>query len=515
MKKLILCSSILILFASCQKNQPSETETVTDKEKYRPGYHFTPEKNWINDPNGLVYYEGEYHLFYQYNPYANTWGHMSWGHAVSKDLLHWQHLAVALEEYPDPPTGDSTMIFSGTAVIDKNNTSKLCDGKDCMIAIYTSNLHKDNQGLTQHQSLAYSNDKGRSWKRYDKNPVLDIKRKDFRDPKVFWYEPQQKWVMVLVIPDVYKVRFYESKNLLEWKQLSEFGPLGDTTRIWECPDLYELPIETNPGKTKWVLSLSGGHPQGPKFVGMQYFVGQFDGTSFTPDDPKQPASYVDYGKDFYAGIVYNNIPKEDGRTIMIGWVNNWTYANQIPTSVWRGAMSVPRKLSLKETENGIRLIQSPINEIASLRGEEVTDSLASESSAEIELELNTERSEEVGIKLFKSVGEETIIGYRVKDQVLFLDRTKSGNVNFNPDFASIEEVKLKPMNGKIKLHIFIDQSIIEVFANDGEATISDYVFPETLTSGQAGADYNIETYSKGGSRAPVFKLWKIKSVWTN
>ncbi len=505
--KIIFSLPIVILLAACQSDKRAQQETNYQPEKYRPAYHFTPEKNWINDPNGLVYYKGEYHLFYQYNPYGNKWGHMSWGHAVSNDLLHWKHLPVALEEYPDPLTGDSTMIFSGTAVIDKN-TSGLCEGKDCMIAIYTSNVHKDNQGLTQHQSLAYSNDKGRTWKRYYKNPILDIKRKDFRDPKVFWYEPQQKWVMALVIPDLFKVRLYESKNLLEWKQLSEFGPLGDTTRIWECPDLYELPIDNQPGKTKWVLSLSGGHPQGSKFVGMQYFIGHFNGKNFVADDLKQPALYIDHGKDFYAGIVYNNMPIEDGRTIMIGWVNNWTYANQVPTSPWRGAMSLPRTLSLKETEMGLRLIQTPIKEIESLRTEMMTDTISLESSVEIELELNVDPSQEEGIRLFESEGEETVIGYRAADHILFLDRRKSGNVNFNPDFASIEEVSIMSVNKKIKLRIFVDQSIIEVFANDGEATITDYVFPES-------SSYKIETYNKGGAPAPLFKLWKLKSVWGN
>ncbi len=507
MKKIIVYSVILICVARCQSKKSTENEMSNYTEKYRPAYHFTPEKNWMNDPNGLVYYQGEYHLFYQYNPYGNTWGHMSWGHAISKDLLQWEQLPVALEEYPDALTGDSTMIFSGTALVDKNNTSGLCEGKDCLIAIYTSHVHKNGEGKTQHQSLAYSNDKGLTWKRNDKNPILDIQRKDFRDPKVFWYEPQQKWVMATVIPDLYKVRFYESKNLLEWKQLSEFGPLGDTSRIWECPDLYELPIENNPGKTKWVLSLSGGHPQSPKFVGMQYFVGRFDGTNFTPDDPQQSAIYVDHGKDFYAGIVYNNIPKSDERTIMIGWVNNWTYGGQLPTSPWRSAMSLPRVLTLKETESGLRLIQTPITEIANLRTEMIIDSTFSIGTAEIELDLDTENSEEIGIRVFKSGDEQTVIGYRIKEQILFLDRRNSGNVNFNPDFASIEEVKLKPVDGKIKLHIFIDQSIIEVFANDGEATISDYAFPEQL-------DYKIETYSKGG-KAPLFKLWKLKSVWSN
>ncbi len=506
MKKITLYSAILICFASCQSKMSTENDMANYSEKYRPAYHFTPEKNWMNDPNGLVYYEGEYHLFYQFNPYGNTWGHMSWGHAISKDLLQWENLPVALEEYQDPLTGDSTMIFSGTALVDKNNTSGLCQGKDCLIAIYTSHVHKNGEGKMQHQSLAYSNDKGRTWKQYSKNPILDIQRKDFRDPKVFWYEPQQKWVMATVIPDLYKVRLYESKNLLEWKQLGEFGPLADTSRIWECPDLYELPIIGSEGKTKWVLSISGGHPQGPKFVGMQYFVGQFDGTNFTPDDPNQSALYLDHGKDFYAGIVYNNIPKKDGRTIMIGWVNNWTYGGQLPTSPWRSAMSLPRVLSLKETESGFRLIQTPIEEITKLRTEIITDSISSTGAAEIEIDLDTENSLEIGIRVFKSSDEQTIIGYRTKDQVLFLDRRNSGHVSFHPDFASIEEVKLKPANGKIKLHIFIDQSIIEVFANNGEVTISNYAFPEK-------GEYKIETYSQGG-KAPTYKLWKLKSVWS-
>ena len=242
-----------ITLLSCVKGKRYKTpplDSLYYAENHRPQFHFSPVKNWINDPNGLVYYEGEYHMFYQFNPYGNTWGHMSWGHTVSKDLVHWEHLPVALEEYQDPATGDSTMIFSGTVVVDRNNSSGLCDGKDCLVAIYTSNVHKDNQGITQHQSLAYSNDQGRTWERYEKNPILDIHRKDFRDPKVFWYEPKQHWVMALVIPDQYKVRLYTSKNLIDWSQLSEFGGMGDTARIWECPDLYELPIDNESGKTK-------------------------------------------------------------------------------------------------------------------------------------------------------------------------------------------------------------------------------------------------------------------------
>ncbi|HNV28255.1 MAG TPA: glycoside hydrolase family 32 protein, partial [Cyclobacteriaceae bacterium] len=347
-----------IYLSGCKSEQSSD---LVIQEKYRPQFHFTPEKNWINDPNGLVFYEGEYHLFYQYNPFGTMWGHMSWGHAVSRDMINWEHLPIALEEYLDPTTGDSTMIFSGTAVVDYTNTSGLCEGKDCMIAIYTSNLHKDNQGLRQHQSLAYSNDKGRTWKWYDKNPILDIQRKDFRDPKVFWYEPQQKWVMALVIPDLYVVQLYESKNLLKWDLMSEFGKVGDTLRIWECPDLYELPIEGQE-KTKWVLSLSGSHPAGPTFVGMQYFVGDFDGKTFSSE--QTTPLYLEHGKDFYAGIVFNNMKN---RAVMLGWVNNWTYGNQIPTKIWRGAFSIPRELTLVETTKGLRLSQHPVAEFNALR----------------------------------------------------------------------------------------------------------------------------------------------------
>ncbi len=503
--KLLLVGLFALTLFSCSKSKiPDMTNDSTYySEKYRPQFHFSPEKNWTNDPNGLVYYDGEYHLFYQYNPYGNTWGHMSWGHAVSKDLLHWEHLPIALSEYLDPATGDSTMIFSGTVVVDKNNSSGLCTGKDCMVAIYTSHVHKDNQGLVQHQSMAYSNDKGRTWKRYNKNPILDIQRKDFRDPKVFWHEPQQAWIMLLVIPDLFKVRFYKSTNLKEWTQLGEFGDIGDTTRIWECPDMYELPIENEAGKKKWVLSLSGSHPAGPAFVGMQYFIGEFDGTTFKADDPKQPPLYVDYGKDFYAGIVFNNIPKEDDRTIMIGWANNWTYGNQIPTSPWRSAMSIPRELSLKKMAKGFRLIQHPIKAISSIRGEDIKDlSSILKQSFELEIAINVSEGKESGV-ILKNTDSYTKIGYNSSSHEVFINRTMSGDVSFNKDFASIDRVKTEPTDGKIKLHVFFDYSIIEIFANDGEATICEQVFP----------DPGPTIVSSFGADSVTITGWEIKSTW--
>ena len=508
--RLLIVSFIAALLFSCVKS-PRRHGPIKDSlyysEDHRPQFHFSPPTQWMNDPNGLVYYEGEYHLFYQYNPYGPTWGHMSWGHAVSKDLLYWEHLPIALEEYTDPATGDSTMIFSGTVVVDKNNSSGLCDGKDCLVAIYTSNVHKNNEGIVQHQSLAYSNDNGRTWERYSKNPILSIQRKDFRDPKVFWYEPQQRWIMALVIPDLYKVRFYKSTNLLDWTQASEFGRIGDTTRIWECPDLYALPVENHPGKSKWVLSLSGGHPQGSAFAGMQYFVGEFDGTTFTPDDPKQLPLYVDYGKDFYAGIVFNSLPKEDSRTIMIGWVNNWTYGNQLPTAPWRGAMSIPRELSLKETDGGIRLIQRPIQTIHLLRGNEIIDLSENwNNELEVGIEFDPTNSSEAGIKILKNENEETLVGYNTKTQEVFIDRTHASDAGVPKDFNSIERVSVKPVDGKIKFHLFIDQSIVEVFVNDGEKVLTEQVFPKHKKSG-------LLTYSDNGRTTFTVLAWRMRSIW--
>lgn len=395
--------------------------TAKTDYSYRPQYHFSPSKNWTNDPNGLVYYEGEYHLFFQYNPYGNKWGHMSWGHAVSKDLIHWDELPVAIEEYKDA-AGDTVMIFSGSAVVTG----------DTIAAIYTS--HKPTR---QNQSIAFSVDKGRTFKRYENNPVLDIGRKDFRDPKVFWYEQQKKWVMAAVVPDQHKVNLYESKDLRNWNFMSDFGKVGDTTKIWECPDLFPL-------SNKWVLLVSNSHPQGGPFVGMQYFVGGFDGTTFTVDDPSRYPLYVDYGKDFYAGVTFNNEPK--GKRIMIGWANNWAYAGDLPTNPWRGAMSMARELSL---DPEMKLRQVPITDMT-----RISKSLAPADTIHV---------------------SGCVIGY--ESDSVYLDRRNAGNTSFNKNFPSIETAPARLLDGKVKLDIYFDQSIIEIFINDGEAVISDQVFP--------------------------------------
>ena len=500
MKLVSLLSGIALLcLGACSPTK--ELVEVPYQELYRPQFHFTPAINWTNDPNGLVYYDGEYHLFYQYNPFRSTWGHMSWGHAVSKDLLHWEHLPIALHEYLDPRTDDSTMVFSGTVVIDKNNTSGLCSGKECMVAIYTSHVHSKGQTVVQHQSLAHSNDKGRTWTRYDKNPVLDMELKDFRDPKVFWFEPEQKWVMAVVVPDQYVVRFYESKNLLSWTQTGEFGKKGDIRKIWECPDLYEVPVEDKPNQKKWVLSLSCSHPQGQSFVGMQYFVGSFDGKTFQPDEQDVKTRYVDYGKDFYAGIVYNNYVTESGSPVMIGWANNWAYGASIPTEPWRSAMSIPRELSLRDTPDGMQLVQKPISATSTLKGEAVSVNFEG-NNLWLEVEIEAGKSDDAGIRILKGGISETVIGYRSSNHSVYMDRTRSGFVSFHPDFASEESTVIEPINGKIQLEILVDESIVEVFVNGGLRTISDQVFPSE-------AELKTEIFGAGVS----VKGWKMKSAW--
>jgi fructan beta-fructosidase len=271
-----------------------------DTEPFRPQFHFSPARNWMNDPNGLVYYKGEYHLPYQYNPFGDEWGHMSWGHAVSRDLVRWQHLTIAI------PEANGVMVFSGSAVVDWNNSSGLCTGstltdRSCLIAIYTRYTGKE-----QNQDLAYSNDRGRTWTRYPGNPVIDLHLADFRDPKVC-DEPRHRWVMVTALSPQHKLRFWGSTDLKHWTALSDFGPADAVGGNWECPDLFQLPVEGEPGQTRWVLSVNvnpGGVAGGS---GDQYFVGRFDGTHFTNENPSAQALWADYGKDFCASTSFSDI----------------------------------------------------------------------------------------------------------------------------------------------------------------------------------------------------------------
>jgi levanase len=809
------------------------------EELYRPQYHFTPAKNWMNDPNGLVYYKGEYHLFYQHNPFGNTWGHMSWGHAVSRDLVHWEHLPVAI------PEEGSEAIFSGSAVVDRENTTGFgTRNNPAMVAIYTSAYPGK-----QAQSLAYSTDRGRTWTKYAGNPVLDINSGEFRDPKVFWYAPERKWVMAVVKALEHKVQLYSSPDLKTWKHMSDFGPANAVGGAWECPDLFPLAVDGDRKNTKWVLLVSmnpGGIAGGS---GMQYFVGDFDGTTFTadnvlgaytppagqvlqdfesgsygdwvatgtafgagpaqgnvppqggvtgyqgsglansfhnedrgtgrltspeftitqtylnfligggnhPHDPAtvdgpppagtvfadfegdtygagwtatgtfagtrppagtigdqqpvsgyegsqlvntfidhdngtghitspefivtndyinfllgggnhpypggtgnpptavnlivdgnvvrtatgqdgealnwtnwnvsdfkgktaridivdentggwghinadqfvfsdQPAfprsvetavnllvdgevvrtatgsnsegldwtswdlrdligetariqlvdantggwghlladhfmfasepalsvlersSWVDYGKDFYAAVTYNDAP--GGRRIAIGWMSNWNYAGATPTSPWRSAMSVPRELGLETIDGTPQLVQEPVRELRSLRSgwparhgryavPEGTTSLPVGGKAlEIMADLDLGDAERAGFKVRTGDGEETVVGYDAERQQVYVDRTRSGDIGFSRDFPGVQRAPLAARDGTVQLHILVDWSSVEVFADRGQRVITDLIFPKPESDG-------LQVFAEGG-RAGVERLrvWRMRSAWT-
>ncbi|MCU0467496.1 MAG: glycoside hydrolase family 32 protein [Arcicella sp.] len=468
----------IVVFSQAQKETPH----------WRPAYHFSPPKNWTNDPNGLLYFQGEYHLFYQHNPYENKWGHMSWGHAVSKNLVDWEHLPLAIPE-------DSVWIFSGSTVIDKQNSSGFQTGTEpCMVALYTADYH---DGKKEAQYLAYSNDRGRTWIKYAGNPVIDLQMKDFRDPHVIWHGPSQQWVMSVVFPKEYKVVFFTSKNLKNWTRSGEFGNQGEVRKIWECPALIELPISDNPLKTKWLLFISTNGVI-EKFEGMQYFVGDFDGSTFKNDNSPETKLYIDFGKDFYAAIPYTDAP--DSQKIILGWMSNWQYAGDLPTFPWKGQMSIPRTISLKQTLEGLRLFQEPIHTLKPkkdfltfekenfvLSKEKQLDGmkLFAKNSYMVEVEFNAKSAHNFGVKVAqlkdkknpKVTLQETIVGYNLTTQQLYIDRTKSGKM-FKENFASVEKVKLPLKNKTLKMKILVDKSSVEVFGNDGEVAITSLIFPD-------------------------------------
>lgn len=432
------------------------------QERFRPQYHFTPNKNWTNDPNGLIYYNGEYHLFFQYNPFGNKWGHMSWGHAVSKDMIRWKELAVAI------PEEKTFSIFSGSAVMDPFFTSGFGKekGKAPMVAIYTADVPYTNQS----QHLAYSLDSGRTFTKFSGNPVLDLDKKDFRDPKVFWHAPTQKWIMLVMWPHEKKVQFYGSKTLKAWTHLSDFGPAGDTTGIWECPDLFRVPIVGSPGKYKWVFMMSPS-PY------MQYFVGEFDGTRFISESDSTKIFRPDYGPDYYAAITFNNLPLNND-PVSIGWANNWNYAGDIPAGDWRGGMSLPRRLAVKKIDGHWIMLQNPVEEINTLQLSRLTFSadkpiVATDASFKAEWEWNGGEAQEVVL------GErDLIIKYDPATSEVLLDR--GGSAGFqNESYKRLSVFKGKipgSTNTTKRFTLFVDESVVELYVGDGELVFTMQVF---------------------------------------
>ncbi|MEN0650261.1 glycoside hydrolase family 32 protein [Caldifermentibacillus hisashii] len=460
---------------------------TTKLEKYRPVLHFSPNRNWMNDPNGLVFFKGEYHLFFQHNPFDNIHGPMYWGHAVSKDLVEWEELDIAL--FPD----ELGTIFSGSAVVDWHNTSGFFPDEPGLVAIFTHHLEgTENNPTKQSQSLAYSRDRGRTWVKYEGNPVLTHPTKvDFRDPKVFWHEASNKWMMVLATGQT--VSFYSSPNLKEWKFESEFGDgIGSHDGVWECPDLFELSID-NSGIKKWVLLVSiGDNPRFDSGSRTQYFVGSFDGNQFVAEN--NDIKWLDFGKDNYAGVSFSDIPQADGRRIYIGWMSNWRYANHVPTEGWRSQMTLPRELMLRKVDGDTIVVQKVVGELNSYFSKQeelngVTISGEMDNSyevdadyAEVELTLENVNASQYGLTIWHTKTQFTTITIDTNENRLSLDRKNSGKVDFSDNFPKTQTVNLKGTI-RIQLRIIIDTSSLELFINDGEQALTSLVYPDKACEG--------------------------------
>ncbi|MFC9353157.1 glycoside hydrolase family 32 protein [Arthrobacter sp. NPDC057013] len=500
--------------SSCLDAARPETDP-TETTRFRPAIHFTARDTWLNDPNGLVFYDGLYHLFFQNNPYGNVWGNMSWGHATSRDLLHWteHHVAIACDEAED--------IFSGSVVVDHSNTSGFGTADEpALVAIYTSAYKASSEHCgTQAQSLAYSTDAGMTWRKYEGNPVLTRNSAHFRDPKVFRYQGEHGgcWVMVAVEAQHQKVVFYRSDDLKTWDFLSDFGPANADAGEWECPDLFPLAVDGDPDNIKWVLIVNVNPGAVAGGSGGQYFIGHFDGERFLPDactvvapaglsslpDPEMAAAlqqclWLDWGRDCYASVSFSNAP--DGRRIIIGWMNNWDYANELPTAPWRSSMTLAREVRLTAVGGSARLIQQPVlaghcarEELTPAKDHRSADSFelrnsalrlpdAAPGSAQIiEAELLPGSAERLELRLFGSSdgSKGTILGYNTATAQLILDRRQSGNTHFHEKFSSTESAPLVLEDGVLKLLIVVDHCSVEVFAQDGRTVMTDLIFPET------------------------------------
>lgn len=438
-------------FTCWKKMLFSDTFDTANREKYRPVYHHTPAWGWMNDPNGMFYKDGVWHLYFQYNPYGSQWENMTWGHSTSTDLIHWTFQGAPIE-------ADAWgTIFSGSAVVDHNNTAGF--GKGAVVAMYTS------AGENQTQSIAYSNDNGQTFTKYDGNPVLTSNTPDYRDPNVFWNEDIKRWNMIMA--EGQHMDIYSSADLKEWKLESQFGAeYGNHGGVWECPDLMKMKVRGT-DQYKWML-LCNINPGGP-FGGSatQYFVGQFDGHKFTCESAPEVTKWMDYGKDHYATVTFDNAP--DGRRVAMAWMSNWQYANQVPTMQFRSANSVPRDLDLYEYQGQTYCGVTPSPELAAARPKKATKTLTEACEMVVTLKGNAT------ITLANDKGEQVVMTYDEKSRTFAMDRTKSGQKEFSDDFAALT---VAPVHGKMsQLRLFIDRSSIEAFDADGKMAMTNLVFP--------------------------------------
>jgi sucrose-6-phosphate hydrolase SacC (GH32 family) len=495
--------SLAVVTAAYAKEKPKPTGD------WKPRIHFYAGPAWNNDPNGPILLNGVYHLYYQTNPYGDEWGHMSWGHAASRDLIHWGKYPVALLEE------QGVAIFSGSVVEDKANTSGFCgdagqSGSQCLVAIYTGNSSPAPGQGRQNQNLAYSRDGGLTWTKYAKNPVLDLALKDFRDPKVYWHEPSKSWVMLVMFADQHSVGVFRSPDLKHWKAASRFGPAGATGGGWECPDLMELDVRDAQGKkigSHWVMSVNlnpGGVAGGS---GNQYFVGQFDGFRFVEDNPKEGKHWADWGKDFYASTSFANTPSDQNR-LWIAWMSNWQYSGDVPPFPGRGEMTTVRRIYLRQQAPGsadpLVLVQEPVLPIdpnsaesspltieqanAKFGGKEPGDSVYQLSAT-----LQPGAAGELGVRLRRSAlkpgeaaDEETVIGIDHARGQIFVDRKRSGYISFSPEFPVRTVAPLKhPEAKQIRIQIVVDRNSVEVFAEDGETVLTNLIYPSDASQGFA------------------------------
>ena len=459
-------------FACWKKITYSDTFDTKNVEKYRPAYHHTPVYGWMNDPNGMFYKDGVWHLCFQYNPYGSQWENMTWGYSTSTDLVHWTAQPAVLE-------GDALgTIFSGSSVVDKNNTAGF--GKDAIVAFYTS------AGHSQMQSMAYSTDGGKTFTKYEHNPIIVSTARDFRDPHVFWNDEAGFWNMILAAGQ--EMQIYSSTNLKDWKYESSFGhEYGNHGGVWECPDLMKMKVKGT-DKEKWMLicNINPGGPFGGSAT--QYFIGQFDGHKFTCEDEPNETKWMDYGKDHYATVTFDNAP--DGRRCAIAWMSNWQYANQVPTKQFRSANSIVRDLGLFEYKGETYCSVLPAKEMSAARGAKIK---APTEACEIVVDLKGDAQ----ITLRNSKGERVVMTYDDAEETFDMDRRRSGDVSFSDAFPVSTS---SPTYGKVRqLRIFVDRCSVEAFDGDGKMSMTNLVFPST--------PYDRLTI-KGKAKA---KIYKIKS----
>tara|TARA_R110002051_G_scaffold4043_7_gene21459 strand:- start:2265 stop:3848 length:1584 start_codon:yes stop_codon:yes gene_type:complete len=515
----VLVLLTVILLFGCK--QGVKQENVQEKlklsgnyvEPFRPQYHFTPEENWMNDPNGLVYKDSLYHLFYQYYPDSTVWGPMHWGHAVSKDMMKWEHKPVAL--FPDK----NGYIFSGSAVVDHKNTSGFgSDDNAAMVAIFTyHNMVKEKAGANDYetQGIAYSLDNGDSWTKYEGNPVIGNPGiKDFRDPKVFWNEKTESWTLLLVAGD--HVQIWNSSNLKEWKKVSEFGKdQGAHGGVWECPDMFPLKIEGT-DEVKWVLlvSVNPGAPNGGS--GTQYFVGDFDGANFTTDQIEH--KWVDLGRDNYAGVTYNDVPNDE--RVFIGWMNNWAYATKTPTEKWRSAMTVPRELTLHKVGDDISLFNYPLRSfeknVALAYPESVIEILPTRKRI-LPLKYGNQSKTKFTLSVpnvqmyFRNkIGDSISVDIDRDKKIVTLDRRKSGKVDFSEKFSpGVQQMKIPNIpEGPIEIVMLLDHSSLELFINGGQYVMTNQIFPNEFFRA-----LTIVNTSEVDLKIEDFTEHKVERVW--